>query len=119
MKTLEEIVNALQAWQEADPQGRSASLVTVRSEKPDADGRTERRLNSSFGGDLVALTAAHFNMMRNDSDFRRMVLAASKAFADRLGNNVPLDDDEEEEEEEEAGERNARNENENENSASV
>ena len=112
MKTLEEIEQALQEWQEAEPEERSVSLVVVRSEKTDADGRTERRLSSSFGGDPVLLTAAHFNLMRNNPTFRRMFLAVFKAYMDSKEKNLSFDDDEEEEAE--AGneeERNARDDN--------
>lgn len=107
MKTLEEIENALQEWQEAEPEERSVSLVVVRSEKTDADGRTERRIFSSFGGDLVALTAAHFNLMRNSPTLRRMFLAVFKAYMDSKEKNLSFDDDEEEEAE--AGNEEERN----------
>ena len=96
MKTLEEIEKALQEWQEAEPEERSVSLVVVRSEKTDADGRTERRIFTSFGGDLVALTAAHFNLMRNNPTLRRMFLAVFKAYSDSKEKNLSFDDDEEE-----------------------
>ena len=112
MKTLEEIEKALQEWQEAEPEERSVSLVVVRSEKTDADGRTERRIFTSFGGDLVALTAAHFNLMRNNPTLRRMFLAVFKAYMDSKEKNLSFDDDDEEEAE--AGneeERNARDDN--------
>ena len=112
MKTLEEIENALHEWQEAEPEERSVSLVVVRSEKTDADGRTERRIFSSFGGDLVALTAAHFNLMRNNPTLRRMFLAVFKACLDSKEKNLSFDD----EEEAEAGneeERNAPDDNDN------
>ena len=106
MKTLEEIEKALQEWQEAEPEERSVSLVVVRSEKTDADGRTERRIFTSFGGDLVALTAAHFNLMRNNPTLRRMFLAVFKAYMDSKEKNLSFDDDEEEAE---AGNEEGRN----------
>lgn len=107
MKTLEEIENALHEWQEFEPEERSVSLVVVRSEKTDADGRTESRIFSSFGGDLVALTAAHFNLMRNNPTLRRMFLAVFKAYMDSKEKNLSFDD--EEEEEAEAGNEEERN----------
>lgn len=113
MKTLEEIENALQEWQEAEPEERSVSLVVVRSEKTDADGRTERRLSSSFGGDLVALTAAHFNLMRNNPTLRRMFLAVFKAYMDSKEKNLSFDDEEEEAEAGNEEERNAPDDNDN------
>lgn len=115
MKTLEEIEKALQEWQEAEPEERSVSLVVVRSEKTDADGRTERRIFTSFGGDLVALTAAHFNLMRNNPTLRRMFLAVFKAYMDSKKKNLSFDDDEEEEEAEAGNEeeRNAPDDNDN------
>ena len=111
MKTLEEIENALQEWQEAEPEERSVSLVVVRSEKTDADGRTERRIFTSFGGDLVALTAAHFNLMRNNPTLRRMFLAVFKAYMDSKEKNLSFDDDEEEAEAGNEEERNAPDDN--------
>ena len=98
MKTLEEIENALHEWQEFEPEERSVSLVVVRSEKNVADGRTESRIFSSFGGDLVALTAAHFNLMRNNPTLRRMFLAVFKAYLDSKEKNLSFDDEEEAEE---------------------
>ena len=115
MKTLEEIEKALQEWQEAEPEERSVSLVVVRSEKTDADGRTERRLSSSFGGDLVALTAAHFNLMRNNPTLRRMFLAVFKAYMDSKEKNLSFDDDEEEAEAGNEEGRNAPDDNDNDN----
>lgn len=114
MKTLEEIEKALQEWQEAEPEERSVSLVVVRSEKTDADGRTERRIFTSFGGDLVALTAAHFNLMRNNPTLRRMFLAVFKAYSDSKEKNLSFDDDEEAEAGNEE-ERNAPDDNDNDN----
>ena len=111
MKTLEEIENALQEWQEFEPEERSVSLVVVRSEKPDADGRTERRFSTSFGGNLVLLTAAHFNLMRNNPTFRRMFLAVFKAYMDSKEKNLSFDDEEEEAEAGNEAERNARDDN--------
>lgn len=113
MKTLEEIENALHEWQEFEPEERSVSLVVVRSEKNDADGRTESRIFSSFGGDLVALTAAHFNLMRNNPTLRRMFLAVFKAYMDSKEKNLSFDDDEEEAEAGNEEERNARDDNDN------
>lgn len=114
MKTLEEIEKALQEWQEAEPEERSVSLVVVRSEKTDADGRTERRIFTSFGGDLVALTAAHFNLMRNNPTLRRMFLAVFKAYMDSKEKNLSFDDEEEAEAGNEEG-RNAPDDNDNDN----
>ena len=107
MKTLEEIENALHEWQEAEPEERTVFLVVVRSEKTDADGRTERRLSSSFGGDLVLLTAAHFNLMRNNPTLRRMFLTVFKAYSYSKEKNLSFEDDEEEEAE--AGNEEERN----------
>lgn len=115
MKTLEEIEKALQEWQEAEPEERSVSLVVVRSEKTDADGRTERRIFTSFGGDLVALTAAHFNLMRNNPTLRRMFLAVFKAYMDSKEKNLSFDDDEEEAEAGNEEGRNAPDDNDNDN----
>ena len=98
MKTLEEIENALHEWQEFEPEERSVSLVVVRSEKPYPDGITGSRIFSSFGGDLVALTAAHLNLMRNDPTIRRMFLALFKAYMDSKEKNLSFDDEEEAEE---------------------
>ena len=111
MKTLEEIENALHEWQEFEPEERTVFLVVVRSEKTDADGRTERRLSSSFGGNLVLLTAAHFNLMRNNPTLRRMFLTVFKAYMDSKEKNLSFDDEEEEAEAGNEEERNARDDN--------
>lgn len=95
MKTLEEIEQALREWQEADPEGRSVSLLTVRTEGTDAEGDPERIISGAMGGDTVALTAAHYNQMLHNDPFRRIILAAMMGYVDHQKKNASFDDEEE------------------------
>ncbi len=74
MKTIEEIEKDLKEWQEADPDGRQASIVAVRSWKNDA-GSVKRDVIFSMFGDLAVLSSAYIKAMYSDETVRRMFLS--------------------------------------------
>ena len=76
MKTLNQIMDDFREWQEADPENRSVSIVVVRNEGLDEDGESVRIISGALAGDIVTLSAAHFNKMRHEPEFRRIILAA-------------------------------------------
>lgn len=93
MKTLNQIMDDFREWQEADPENRSVSIVVVRNEGLDEDGEPVRIISGALAGDIVTLSAAHFNKMRHEPEFRRIILAAMMGYVEHEEKNAPEGDE--------------------------